>query len=443
MKKVVVVMILLVLAAFDASPVSSSWAMQAPGPVIDNVSPNVVSNTGLVEITFHGSNLSTDTVAYMSLEWNYAINGDPPGCCASYEAGGPTFAEDGAWVRGTFDLNDAIPGTYDLRVQIPCLYYATLPGALTIVNGDPANTVYSIWPRKAAGQNRVKVTVYGAGFVNGTGVKLVRDDEEIVASVLFKDANTLETTFDFVGKQAGTWDLLVTRPDGTISSLDDAFTLEPGDFLIHKVSPTTGGKDGLVTLRLRAGAAVSDVSAVQLIKEEAVIQAFPVRTSNTSSWVTIDAAFDLTDASVGAYDIKILCSDGRTGIQEDAFLVVENGEPQVSVSVYGRLQIRTATDTVYTVILSNTGYQDAVGIPALVVTGAVPTWSIDLTKVTPFAMDPEDSVQEERDTVNNTGTILLFPTTRVPAKREVIIPVTLSFPVSETETEFQLQARWY
>ncbi|MBI2568927.1 MAG: hypothetical protein HYV63_18050 [Candidatus Schekmanbacteria bacterium] len=135
------------------------------------------------------------------------------------------------------------------------------------------------------------VTIAGISFQSGVSVKLVRSGQtDILAYPIgYLSPNRVKATFDLLGKEQGSWDVVVTNPDGSTASLASAFTVEPGrdpTFSVVVLGPT----------RARAGAlpgfgiAYRNDGNVNAYGMPLWI-AFP-------NWLTMTPFFDVTDPVV-------------------------------------------------------------------------------------------------------------------------------------------------
>ena len=131
-------------------------------------------------------------------------------------------------------------------------YYAaitncTLPGSgtYTIVADDYGGTdsgnyelslsyvgfqVNSITPNKGGNTGVVTTTITGAKFESGASVKLTREGNPDINAVEVNvtDSSHITASFDLTGKASGTYDVVVTNPDGKSATLPKAFTIEEG-----------------------------------------------------------------------------------------------------------------------------------------------------------------------------------------------------------------------
>ncbi len=150
-------------------------------------------------------------------------------------------------VGGPIDLNvfDLPPGA---------LVYAILfkgagnpdPSMVGVLNGRQiigvGFQVTALAPYSVRGGNTglVKTTVFGSDFQDGASVVLTGPGPDIIPVTVSvsKDGNTILATFDLTDKALGLWDVVVTNPDFTTSTLTEGFLIEDpviaiGPWLFH------------------------------------------------------------------------------------------------------------------------------------------------------------------------------------------------------------------
>jgi hypothetical protein len=98
-------------------------------------------------------------------------------------------------------------------------------GAAEFLGGFAAS---SIVPNRAGNGGPVLVNVFGHGLGPGAGVRLVRGTSEIVGNPASVAAGGTFVTasFDLNAAQIGAWDVIVANPDGAMSTLAGAFSVE-------------------------------------------------------------------------------------------------------------------------------------------------------------------------------------------------------------------------
>ncbi len=86
-------------------------------------------------------------------------------------------------------------------------------------------------PQHGGDTGSVSVTITGPGIEQGATVSLVTAGQPSIAgtpTTLGSSGTTIVTTFDLTGKARGTWDVIVTNPDGTTLSLPQGFIIQAG-----------------------------------------------------------------------------------------------------------------------------------------------------------------------------------------------------------------------
>ncbi|KUK61515.1 MAG: Uncharacterized protein XE10_1407 [Methanoculleus marisnigri] len=102
-------------------------------------------------------------------------------------------------------------------------------GARWIYTGlFPAPAIAGITPNSGYAGSVVQITdLAGTGFQNGAAVKLARSGQpDIVATgVSVVSSSRIACTFDLAGRAAGSWNVVVTNPDGQSATLPQGFTV--------------------------------------------------------------------------------------------------------------------------------------------------------------------------------------------------------------------------
>jgi len=94
-----------------------------------------------------------------------------------------------------------------------------------------AFAVANVFPASGGNAGQVSVQVGGGGFVDGSSVKLSRTGQADIAAARTQvdiGGASIAATFDLTGASPGTWDVVVTNPDSTSSTLSGGFTVRPG-----------------------------------------------------------------------------------------------------------------------------------------------------------------------------------------------------------------------
>jgi M6 family metalloprotease-like protein len=158
--------------------------------------------------------------------------------------------------NGDFDLNgtgsnrgettDAFPGTANVtsftsatnpgsndntgrptRIQITGISAAAATMSATMRAGDPAPQTSSVAPSSVDNdETALALAVTGGLIRHGATVRLSKGGDDITADgVEWVDPTRVVGTFNFYGREPGSWDLVVTNPDGQTVVLPGAVTI--------------------------------------------------------------------------------------------------------------------------------------------------------------------------------------------------------------------------
>ncbi len=150
--------------------------------------------------------------------------------------GGPTLTHPPLSDSPAVDAaNPAAPGsggtacpTTDQRGETRPSGIACDAGAVE-AGGAVALAVDSVQPTVGGNAGTVELRVFGAGFVDGTVVKLVRAGfPDVVGTTAEVHGSPLTSALDLRGAAPGLWSVRVENPDASVVTLTDAFTIEAG-----------------------------------------------------------------------------------------------------------------------------------------------------------------------------------------------------------------------
>ena len=151
------------------------------------------------------------------------------------------------------------------------LFTATAEGSTTVtatagevsgtaeVTVNPALTVTGIVPASGPNTGNVSITnLSGTGFVDGATVNLTRTGEtNIVATdVSVLSSTQITCTLDLTGAAAGSWNVVVTNPDGRYDILSDGFAVVAASEIVTFNDPNLEA-----TVRGALGKPVGDITA--------------------------------------------------------------------------------------------------------------------------------------------------------------------------------------
>ena len=157
---------------------------------------------------------------------------------------------DGSWGHFISNQTEKSPRTvvekvYTTKVShvilssIP-IVTATIPAATIAPVSGSAPTLSNISPILGAKDATVSVTITGTNFQNGATVRLIQPGSPAVAaSGVSVTSTSIDCVFNLYGKDAGTYNLIVTNPDGQSDSKADAFTVGNAPPIIGSFNPST------------------------------------------------------------------------------------------------------------------------------------------------------------------------------------------------------------
>ena len=181
-------------------------------------------------------------------------------------------AEPGSWLDLTFTIADEADGVWDSAVLLDAFRFNT-----TDYGDDPITSHELPWepvhiafasPKTGPSEGGYRVTLFGVGFKDGSGVEL--DGVDVGAVLVDEAAGTIEIEAMPAGA-LGQADLTVRRPDGSAFTLFEAFTYtELSDGArrprLWSAAPDLLHPDGGTTVELR-GDGMEDVADVLFVPE--------------------------------------------------------------------------------------------------------------------------------------------------------------------------------
>jgi hypothetical protein len=168
---------------------------------------------------------------------------------------------DGSWGYRPSDRTEkvsraALERTYTVRaghVAVSIVPVIT-PAVPTEVSENPsgdAPVITKISPVSATKDAIVSLTISGSGFRNGATVRLFRaGSSPLNGTVTAVTAFDLSCYFDLHGRNEGSYNLIVTNPDGQSDSRQDAFTIGSVGPVIAGVYPVNGTMNQKVPLTI-------------------------------------------------------------------------------------------------------------------------------------------------------------------------------------------------
>jgi hypothetical protein len=230
-------------------------------------------------------------------------------------------------INCTFNLTGKQTGIWDVVVTTPDGQYAILPGAFTISAppSPPSISVTGITPNTGFNNGTVTITdLKGTGFVTGSKPSLRRSGQADIngTGVTIVSSTKITCAFNLNGKQAGTWDIVVTKPDGQSATLPGGFTVAapPAKLSVTGITPNNAKRGTTVTITSLAGTGFTSGAVVRLQKTgKSDIVASNVAVVSASK---ITAQFTIPSSTTpGYWNVRVTTPDGRTAVKNYAFNV--------------------------------------------------------------------------------------------------------------------------
>jgi PKD repeat protein len=224
----------------------------------------------------------------------------------------------------------ATAGSYSVSVLNTDGRSGSSSGRFTVISTVPTvtsmtnTTGYRGWP--------VIEQITGTNFVSGAVPMLNRTGySDIIASdIVVVSSTQITCTFDLLEKNATTYNLVVTNPDGRAGMRTNYFTLSspaPGIPSSPAFSPSSGAR-GATVIVTAPGTRLQPNMAVILTRSSTTLVGYNVNVvSPTSVIFTVDIP---AGASIGSYSAQYINTDGRTGSRTNRFSVTAPTTPIAS-----------------------------------------------------------------------------------------------------------------
>ena len=229
---------------------------------------------------------------------------------------------DGSWGHFLSNASEKVPRTlvesvYPVKIahvqlsSIP-IVTATIPVTVTVTSSGTAPVVSGISPSYGGSGAAVGATITGSNFQSGAQVKLTRAGiTGISASMVTLSSSTeIDCTFSFSNAEKGSYNLVVTNPDGRSSTLVGAFTIGDAPPVIGGVSPSTGALNEVISMTIN-GQNFKPAVRVSFVKSSTeIICTSPVSSDTTKVLCNLDLSPG-NGASLGDWEVSVLNIDGQ------------------------------------------------------------------------------------------------------------------------------------
>lgn len=185
-----------------------------PSPDVTGFAPASSMNCADIQATIDGSGFATGLQVLLK-------QAGQPDIAGSIVTLSPTQ------VTANFNLAGVALGSWDVETRYPDEQSDTLAAALDVTQCPPSS-VTDFQPGLANNcEPLIGVTIIGNEFLTGATVKLSRSGQSdiIGTSVVVQDQYTITANFNITGAAPGSWNLSVTNPAQTPSTLADALEI--------------------------------------------------------------------------------------------------------------------------------------------------------------------------------------------------------------------------
>ncbi len=229
---------------------------------------------------------------------------------------------DGSW--GHFETNKSekvsrtlVESVYPVKVahvQLSAIPFVTptVPVTVTVTSSGAAPVVSGISPSYGGSDAAVSTTITGSNFQSGAQARLTRAGfAPIFASTETVSSSTeIDCTFVFSKAEKGSYNLVVTNPDGQSSTLVGAFTVGDAPPVIGGVSPSVGALNETFAMTI-SGQNFKPAVRVSFVKSSTeIICTSPLSSDTTTILCNLDLRTG-NGASLGDWDVSVLNIDGQ------------------------------------------------------------------------------------------------------------------------------------
>jgi len=199
----------------------------------------------------------------------------------------------------------------------------TVPPTVTKTLSGNAPGISGISPTTGGSNATVSATITGDNFRSGATAKLMRAGYAPIyaTGVSVSASTTIDCVFSLSNAEKGSYNLVVTNPDGQSDTRVGAFTITDPVPVISGVSPREGAINDVLSLTIQ-GQNFKEGVKVSFIKSSTeIVCTSPVSTESTE----ILCNLDLTGAVAGDWDVTVLNIDGQQkGTWNQKFLVTNS-----------------------------------------------------------------------------------------------------------------------
>jgi IPT/TIG domain len=242
---------------------------------------------------------------------------------------------DGTWGHRSSDWTERSPRTavekiYTVKVGhvavsiVPVITQAFLSETTQNISGN-APSIAKVSPTSAVRDTVVSLSITGSNFRNGATVKLVQPGSaSIYATVTSVTLFDISCFFDLSGKSDGSYNLIVTNPDGQSDSQQGIFTVGEASPVIASMYPVTGALNDKVPLTITGQNFRNDVKVSFTKNSTELVCDEPLSMESQKISCTLDLGTN-RGASVGEWAVTVLnIRDQQKGTWVKKFVVTNS-----------------------------------------------------------------------------------------------------------------------
>jgi hypothetical protein len=227
---------------------------------------------------------------------------------------------DGSWGYRTSNMTDkssraVLEKVYTVRVghvtvsSVPILT-PTIASATLQMSSGGAPSITKISPGFASKNTVVTVTITGTDFKDGATVKLVNAGSmPITATSVSVSGSSISCVLNLNGKSDGSYNLIVTNPDGQSDSRQGIFTIGEAPPVITSIYPISGEMNKMVSLAVYGDNFRNNIKVSFTKDTNELVCTNPI----TKEYKKISCDLDLSvkGASTGEWTVTVLNIDNQ------------------------------------------------------------------------------------------------------------------------------------
>ena len=223
---------------------------------------------------------------------------------------------DGGYVGSTPDNRSYINGSHTVLLRLSG--YTDYSTTVTVIENttvvinyqfqNSAPAISGISPQNGYNSSTISgVQITGTGFNAGATVILTRSGEtNISGSITSQAATAITCNLPITGRTAGTWNVVVTNPDGQSAMLTTGFQINnPSNTpTLSTITPASGQDNTTVTISSLSGTGFVSTAAIRL-RRSSFNDIIGTVSSVNSVGTVISGSFNLNQQQPGDYQVCV------------------------------------------------------------------------------------------------------------------------------------------